>query len=325
MILDIILLLVGFVILIRGADIFVNGSSNVAKRLNVSPLIIGLTIVALGTSAPEAAVSISAGIAGSNEIAVSNIVGSNMLNLLLIVGVCAIIKNLKVDEIIIKREFPLSLLSTFVLWFMISNVIDVEGSNGIITRSEGLILLSFFGIFAYANLMSALKDKKKLTEKEKEENKKISLLKNIILLLAGLALVVFGGDMVVDNASSIAIAIGISETLVGLTIVSIGTSLPELVTSIVATTKGENDIAIGNVIGSNIFNILFILGTSALVTPLVVNAQLIKYTVILIAISIIGYIFAITGKKIGRKEGICMVIMFIMYLLLTLFDEGIFV
>ena len=324
MILDIILLLVGFVILIKGADIFVNGSSNVAKRLNVSPLIIGLTIVALGTSAPEAAVSISAGIAGSNEIAVSNIVGSNMFNLLLIVGLCAIIKNLKVDEIIIKREFPLSLLSTFVLWFMISNVIDVEGSNGIITRSEGLILLSFFGIFVYSNLMSAFKQKNELTEKEKEENKKISLLKNIILLVVGLALVVFGGDMVVDNASSIAIAIGISETLVGLTIVSIGTSLPELVTSIVATTKGENDIAIGNVIGSNIFNILFILGASALVTPLVVNAQLIKYTVILIAISIIGYIFAITGKKIGRKEGICMVIMFIMYLLLTLFDEGIF-
>ncbi len=296
---DYILLLIGFILLIKGADFFVEGSASLAKYLKVPSVIIGLTIVAIGTSLPEAAVSISAGIAGSNEIAVSNIVGSNIFNTLVVVGVCALIKPFAADSQIVKRDLPVNFLVTVVLFFF---VID-----GILLRWEGLVLLCGIAVYLFAMVRSALKNR---TEEEIEE---ISLSKSGIYIILGLAAVVFGGDTVVDSASAIAASLGLSETLIGLTIVAIGTSLPELVTSIVASRKGESGLALGNAIGSNIFNILFILGMSSSIRPITVAAENITDTVVLIGVCILMLLFGRFGKQVGRSKGFVMVALYAAY------------
>ena len=260
-----VLLVVGFVLLIKGADFFVEGSSSLAQILKVPSVVIGLTIVAMGTSAPEASVSINAALAGSNDIAISNVVGSNIFNGLVVVGVCAFLSAFKTNRDILKRDMPLNILVTFILCLMFL--------DGKLNRIEGGIL--FAGMILYITVMiyHAIKNKS-----ENEPEKILSLPRSIIYMIAGLAAVIFGGDLVVDKACIIATNFGVSQNFIGLTIVAIGTSLPELVTSIVATKKGDSGLALGNAIGSNLFNILFILGFSAILSPLhVLNESIIEH------------------------------------------------
>lgn len=294
------LLLIGFVLLIKGADLFVDGSSSIAGILKIPSVIIGLTIVAMGTSAPEAAVSINAGLAGNSDISLGNIVGSNIFNLLIVIGACAVIFPAASNEDILKRD----------LWWNIgvSALLFVLIINGGISRAEGLILLAVFLFYLGLMLRSALQNRVEETPKDL-----LPLWKSILYVVFGLAAVVFGGDMVVDNASMIAKAWGMSDTLVGLTIVAIGTSLPELVTSITASKKGDSGIALGNAVGSCLFNVLFILGIASTLTPINAVPELIIDAVILIAVTILILIVAKTGKKTNRLEGIICVAAYIIY------------
>ena len=294
------LLLIGFVLLIKGADLFVDGSSSIAGILKIPSVIIGLTIVAMGTSAPEAAVSINASLAGNSDISLGNIVGSNIFNLLIVIGACAVIFPAASNEDILKRD----------LWWNIgvSALLFVLIINGGISRAEGLILLAVFLFYLGLMLRSALQNRI-----EETPQNLLPLWKSILYVVIGLAAVVFGGDMVVDNASMIAKAWGMSDTLVGLTIVAIGTSLPELVTSITASKKGDSGIALGNAVGSCLFNILFILGIASTLTPINAVPELIIDAVILIAVTILILIVAKTGKKTNRLEGIICVAAYIIY------------
>lgn len=312
-VLNILLLIVGFAGLIKGADFFVDGSSALARIFKVPGVIIGLTIVAMGTSAPELAVSTSAAIQGANEIALSNVVGSNIFNLLGVLGVCALICPIPVEKSIIKRDFPFSILITIGL-FIVTGIRLLSGFDflntgmleniGMISRPVGIVLLVVFVV--YIGTLIVLAKRNKVTE---ESGKDMPVWKSLLLIVVGLACIIIGGQLVVDNAKGIAAALGMSETLIGLTIVAIGTSLPELVTSIVASKKGENGLAVGNVIGSNIFNILFILGVSATIHPIVVNYASVIDLLILIIVSIVTFIFSLT-KKISRIEGAVMILMY---------------
>lgn len=282
-------LIVGFVLLIKGADFFVEGSSSVAKLLKIPSVIIGLTIVAMGTSAPEAAVSITAGLAGNNDIAISNIIGSNIFNLLVVVGVCAVMKGVKTDKDILKRDMPVNIgISALLLLFLI----DLK-----ITRIEGVILFILFVVYMIIVVGEGMKNR----TTETEEVKVLSPALSIVFIVAGLAAVVFGGDLVVDNASKIAENFGLSQNLIGLTIVAVGTSLPELVTSIVATRKGESGLALGNAVGSCVFNILFILGMSGTLSPMAATGESFVDICVLTVVTIMMLIF---GKKKGRTSRI---------------------
>lgn len=304
-----ILLIIGFILLIKGADYFVEGSSNLAKALKIPTLIIGLTVVAFGTSVPEAVVSIVASTKGSNEIALSNIIGSNIFNLLAVLGISAIVKGLKVSRQIITKDFLFSILATLMLMAMMFDKFLSGDKLNIITRGEGLVLLSILVLYVYSLILTASKEKKLIKEKHKLTPK------DILMLVLGLLAVILGGELVVKTSQQIALNLGISETLVGLTIVSIGTSLPELVTSIVAAKKGETDIALGNVIGSNIFNILFVLGMSSTLSPILVNSQSLIDVLILLGITIICYIFTIYNQRIGRTKGIIMTLTYLIFMI----------
>lgn len=301
-------LVLGFVLLVKGADFFVDGSSAIAKRLGIPSLIIGLTIVAFGTSAPEAAVSITASLTGQNEIAVGNVIGSNIFNLLFIVGLCAMIRPLSVHKSILNRDFPLSILGAGVLVICGLDVFFNEGSVNVVSRVEGLLLLCFFIVFIYATSMAALSDK----QAAETGTDVLSWPKSFLYLSSGLIGVVAGGQLVVSGASDLALMLGLGKDLIALTIVAIGTSLPELVTSFVATRKGESDIAMGNVIGSNVFNIFFILGMSATVAPLTITNNTFIDLGVLIAGSIITYIFSRKGT-INKNSGIVMLLMYAAY------------
>ena len=305
-----ILLIVGFVGLVKGADWFVQGASNIAKILHVSGIVIGLTIVAFGTSAPEAAVSITAAFKGNNDIAVSNVIGSNIFNTVMVVGFSAAIASLKVQRNLLRKEFPLSVVGTLALLFLcIDQEIAKEGVT-VISRGDGLVLVLFFIMFMYMTITGALDEK---IEDDEDDIKKISKWKSILCALIGIAGVIIGGQLVVDSASAIARNFGVSDTLIGLTIVAIGTSLPELVTSIVAAKRGESDIALGNAIGSNMFNIFFILGISATIRPITVQLISVIDIAILSAISLVLYIFAMRKKKIGRGMGFAMIAVYLIY------------
>ena len=294
------LLLIGFVLLIKGADLFVDGSSSIAGILKVPSVIIGLTIVAMGTSAPEAAVSINAGLAGNSDISLGNIVGSNIFNLLVVIGACAVIFPAKSHEDILKRDLWWNIGVSVLLFALIL--------NGNISRVEGILLLAVFIFYLGLMVRSAMKNRIEETPMDV-----LPLWKSLLFVFAGLAAVVFGGDMVVDNASLIAKTWGMSDTLVGLTIVAIGTSLPELVTSITASKKGDSGIALGNAVGSCLFNILFILGIASTLTPINAVPELIIDTAILIFVTIMILIVAKTGKKTNRAEGIVCVALYIIY------------
>lgn len=306
--LSFLLLIVGFVLLVYGADFFVDGCSSIAKSLRVPSIIIGLTIVSLGTSAPEAAVSITASLGESNGLSVGNCVGSNFFNLLIVAGVCALFKPLPVGKDILKRDYPFYLFIMILFFLMCFDVIFGASANTL-SRANGIILFLLYIVFMIILIASALRNR---TEAD-EEIKLLPIWKSIIYILGGAIAIVYGGDLVVDNATIIAEHFHMSETLIGLTIVALGTSLPELVTSIVASRKGEVDLAVGNVIGSNIANILVVLGLSATVSPLAINDMVIIDTVILIIVSVIVYIMCLRGKTINRREGIIMLLMYAAY------------
>lgn len=310
----VLLLIIGFIALIKGADCFVDGSSSLARNFKVPGVIVGLTIVALGTSAPELAVSTSAALQGSNEIALSNVVGSNIFNLLCVLGICAVIHPIPVERGILKRDFPLSIAAAVLVFiFSVGKMIssgnflpkNMDASAGELQRAAGIIILVLFLIY----IIYLICDAKKHPQTE-EDTVCLPLWKCFAFIFIGLFFIIAGGQAVVYSAKKIAGAMGMSETLIGLTVVAVGTSLPELVTSIVAARKGETRLAVGNVIGSNIFNLLFILGISASIHPMTVNAASVYDILILIAVSILTWIFSLKGK-LRRPQGILMLLIYI--------------
>ena len=314
----ILLLAVGFAFLVKGADFFVEGSSSIAKKLKVPPIIIGLTIVAMGTSLPETAVSVTASLVQNNELAVSTVVGSNIFNLMFVIGVCSILTPIMVQKATVVRDIPLSLgCALFLLVLGISGLGDKTGMT--LGHADGVIFLIVFAGYIFTMVRSAMKaraagQKVEIEGVEECDNmKELSYGKSILFLIVGAAAIAFGGDLTVDTASRIAIELGMSQTLVGLTIVSIGTSLPELVTSVVAARKNEVDMAVGNAVGSNIFNILMVLGISSAISPVALIRENIIDIVLLMVFSVMVWIFAGTRKKIERKEGIIMVVVYLVY------------
>lgn len=308
--LSFVMLVIGFVLLVWGADKFVEGASALARKMGVSPLLVGLTIVAFGTSMPELAVSVTAALRGANEIAVGNVVGSNMFNLLVVAGLSAVICPLVMDKMLLRRDWPLSIFAAVLLLVAIA-------PDHVIARWEGAVLLVIFAVILSRQIKAALNDRAQLAAAEAEAAEEaaemtkspVMIWLNIVL---GLACIVLGGQLAVNGATGIARMFGLSETLIGLTIVAIGTSLPELVTSIVAARKGQNEIAMGNVIGSNLFNILLILGVSAVITPIPVQATSITDCLFLIAISVVFYLPARKGK-LGRLPGAVMAASYVAY------------
>ena len=316
-VLVLVFLVIGFVLLIKGADFFVEGSSSVAKKLHVPSIIIGLTIVAMGTSLPETAVSVSASLTGNNELAVSNVIGSNIFNLMVVIGVCAMIATVNVAKETIKRDIPLSLICAGLLLVLgIAGFGDKAGMT--LGRLDGVIFIGAFAGYIFYMVQIALKASKegKTVEIEggsDEEIKLLSMPRSILYIIGGAAAIAIGGDMTVDAAARIAGDLGMSQTLIGLTIVSIGTSLPELVTSIVAARKNEVDMALGNAIGSNVFNILMVLGIASAISPMSIITENIIDLCVLIVFTVCVWIFAGTKKNIGRIEGFCMVAFYAVY------------
>lgn len=299
---DLVLLLLGFLLLVKGADFFVEGSSSLAKLLRVPSAIIGLTVVAFGTSTPEAAVSITAALKGSNNIALANIIGSNIFNLLMVIGVCALIRDMHIDKQILKKDYLFNILITIVL---IAMLLDAK-----LGRTDGILLLLLFGYYLY----DAIRRARIAGEEEGKEGRILSPALALLFIGGGIAAIIAGGNLVVGSAKKIALDFGLSETFVGLTIVAIGTSLPELVTSIVASKKGENGLALGNVVGSNIFNILFILGFSSALSPLQTDAFVIYDMAVLMVVMLVTWFLAGNDGKISRKEGLVMLAMYLSYM-----------
>lgn len=297
------LLLVGFVFLIKGSDFFVDGASSIASLLKIPTIIVGLTIVALGTSAPEAAVSITSSLTGSNAMAVSNVIGSNLFNMMMVIGISALLSDLLMEKSVLEKDLPF-LVGITILWA----IFIIVGWD--ITNIEGIILLIIMIVYISALVYNT----RKSGEAQEVEKPKLTLPKSIIFILVGIAGIVLGGDLVVDSASAIAIALGMSETLVGLTIVAMGTSLPELVTSITALKKGENQLVIGNVIGSNIFNILFVLGASSAISAIPLDSSMLIDVMFMLAVTVLCFIFGKTQDKYDKREGIILVTLFIVYM-----------
>jgi len=305
-----VILIIGFALLVWGADKFVAGASALARRLGVSPLLIGLTVVAFGTSAPELAVSVTAALQGANEIAVGNVLGSNLFNLLVVAGLSAILCPLTIEREIVRRDLPFTVIATALLLLMLFR-------SGGLSRADGLILLAGFLFVMNAQIRPALAQKGANpgslgSASDNVATASTPLLLILVNIVLGLACIVIGGQMAVNGATSIARIFHLSETLIGLTIVAVGTSLPELVTSVVAAHKKQNEIAIGNVMGSNLFNILLILGASATIHPITVLSTAFIDCAILLAVSALFYLPARTGK-LGRFPGAVMVLTYVAY------------
>ncbi len=302
-----ILLIAGFVLLIKGADFFVEGSSSVARLLRIPTIIIGLTIVAFGTSAPELAVSLSASLADSNDIAVGNVIGSNIFNLLVVIGACGVVAPLAVDKKILYGDYLFGIMVTAVMLALFIR-------DRVLSRVDGCLLLAIFGYFLFQMIRNTLASRAAGgTPSVEEVSKPQNPVKSVIFIAGGLSAIVWGGDLVVNNASLIAASFGLSETLIGLTVVAFGTSLPELVTSVVASKKGENSLALGNVIGSNIFNILMVLALSAAISPMKVDPLSVFDAVFLIVSSCLVWYFAKTKGVISRGEGVMMLLLYGIY------------
>ncbi len=305
--LAIIFLLLGFVFLIKGADVFVDGSSSIARKYKVPSIIIGLTIVAMGTSFPELAVSVSAALAHENSLAISNVIGSNLFNTMMVIGCCSLLTPVAVQEVVIKRDLPFSILCAVLL-------LCLGGFGMQLGHLDGLLFLVIFVAYILFLVRSAMKSTSVDPEDEvREPSEEISLWKNMIKIVIGALCIVAGGEVVVSSATNIAGTLGMSQTLIGLTIVSVGTSLPELVTSIVAARKGEVDMALGNAIGSSTFNVLLILGAASAISPLAFITENIVDIIVLLVFSVIVWIFGWTKRQIGKKEGIIMVLLYIAY------------
>ena len=302
-------LVIGFLFLVKGADLFVDGASSVAKKLRIPAFVIGLTIVAFGTSAPELAVSITAAMKGSNDIAIGNVVGSNIFNTLVVLGASAAITPIAVEKGMIKRDYPLSIFAAVLLAILALDTIFFKAAEMSLGRVDGIILLIAFAGFMYMTVKAGLEGR---TEEE-EENEAMPVMKSIIFMVIGLVGIVYGGDLSVEGAKEIARFFGLSEAIIGLTIVALGTSLPELVTSIIAAKKGESDIAVGNVIGSNIFNIFLILGVSSTILPMTVSNTYLYDMAMLVAVMVLTYLPIAKTKKVTRGMGITMVLVYVAY------------
>jgi cation:H+ antiporter len=314
MLLNILLIIIGFILLIKGADFLVSGSSKIAKKFHIPEIIIGLTIVSIGTSMPELFVSITSAVEGYSDMALGNVIGSNICNLLLILGLSSVIRPIKFQKETRIIELPLSLLLTIIFWIICF-------SNNFISKAEGILLLVLFlGFIIYTIYMGLHGDKseKKSQEVLKEEKGKFFIFKNIVYIIIGIIALKYGGDFVVDNSVEIAELFNISDAIISLTILAIGTSLPELVTSVTAAIKGNSDIAIGNIIGSNIFNMLMIIGVSASIKPITYNPSYnIQMIILLIAIVFLALFPFIKPKnEMSRGNGIVYIITYIVYMVL---------
>lgn len=309
MLVEVGLLIIGFVVLIKGADWFVDAASSIANHMKISKIIIGLTIISFGTSAPELAVSFKSIISGNHDIVMGNVIGSNILNILLILGVCSLFRKIYIKENTLKKEIPIMILLMSLLSVLLSDSLFDSSMTNNLTRSDGIVILFFFIFFIYYIISQA---KNKIFENP--EIKKMSLGKSVIFTIIGIGMIIIGSDLVVDSASNIAKIMGVSEKMIGLTIIALGTSLPELVTSVVAVKKGESDLAIGNVVGSNIFNIGIVLAI-----PVCIFGGIDKITInyidlsVMILSGILLWIFSLSSKNINRKEGIVFLLIFVIY------------
>ena len=308
MITKVLLLVLGFIILIKGADFFVDGASTVAGHFKVSKMLIGLTIVSFGTSAPEFAVSIKSLAVGSGDIVLGNVIGSNILNILLIIGISALIHPLSVKNSTVKKELPITLLITLLLsTLLLDSIFDKNATNSF-TRGDGVAVLLFFSVFIYY-LISMMRNKT-----SDDDYIEMKLPKAISFTLLGIIAIVLGSNLVVDSSSAIAKALGVSERMIALTVVALGTSLPELVTSTMATKKGEYDIAIGNVVGSNIFNIGVVIGIPVMIYGTIPNVTINVVDVVTMILSaILLFLFSFRDRKIDKKEGLIFLLIFIVY------------
>ena len=305
----VVLLIIGFAFLVKGADAFVEGSSSIAKHFQVPSLIIGMTIVAMGTSLPETAVSVTASIAGSNALAVSNAVGSNIFNLMVVIGVCAVLTPVAVQKSSLKIDIPFSIVCALLL-------LVLGHDRMMLTRVNGLILIVLFAFFILYMIRSAqhsMNNEDSEFAAEAADMKVMSVPKSLIFIVIGIAGITLGSDWVVDGAKTIASAFGISENLIGLTIVAFGTSLPELMTSIVAARKNEVDMALGNAVGSNIFNILMVLGIASALSPIAFIQENIIDIIILVGFSFIVWLMAWTKHRLDKIEGLAMILLYAGY------------
>lgn len=308
--LQILILIVGFILLIKGADFFVDGASSTASNFRVPKILIGLTIVAFGTSAPELAVSFSSLAEGSTDMVLGNVIGSNIINILLILGLGAVIHPIRIRKQTIRKEIPIAILVSILLVVLFLDTQLMSGSINQITRSDGIAILLFFAVFLYYLISMAVRERGK-TEVEKPKWK---LVPSLLITIGGLVGIIFGSNLVVDSATNIAHTIGITERLISLTVIALGTSLPELVTTIVSAKKGETDLVIGNILGSNIFNICIVLGvpvaTLGTITP---ESFKILDLVMLVSSALLLYIFSVTEHKISRREGALLLTVFVLY------------
>lgn len=310
LLISIALLLVGLVILIYGADIMVRGSASMASKWGVSSIVIGLTVVAFGTSAPELVVSMLSAMKGTTDLAIANVIGSNMANILLILGIAASIKTLKVKEGTTYKEIPFALLGMLLVAIMGNDAFFDNAATNALTRSDGLAFLAFFVIFIYYTYGLSK------VEGEKEKIDTYSWGKSLIMFVVGIAGLILGGQLIVNNAISLAQLAGLSETLIGLTIIAIGTSLPELATTVVALRKGHTDLAIGNAIGSNIFNVFWILGLTATISPLPFDVNGNVDVIFTCFITFLLFIAMFVGSKhrLTRKEGFFFLALYVSYM-----------
>ncbi len=307
---QIVLLVIGFVLLIKGADIFVDGASSTAANFKVSKMLIGLTIIAFGTSAPEFAVSMQALANGSTDMVLGNVIGSNIINILLILGLAALIRPIRVKANTICKELPICLLVSVLLVVLFLDIQISGGSENIISRSDGIAIILFFLVFLY--YLIALARRKRSNKKAEKAKFKISV--SLILMALGIAGVIIGSNLIVNSATTIATDIGVSERVIAMTVIALGTSLPELVTTLTAARKGEAELAVGNIIGSNIFNICIVLGVPvALFGKVTPGSFQVVDLVMLVVSAVILFIFATTKRKISRREGVLMLLTFVAY------------
>lgn len=309
MFIQVILLIIGFVVLIKGADIFVDGASSIALNCKLSKMLIGLTIVAFGTSAPEFAVSVKSIISNNSDMVIGNVIGSNILNILLIIGICSIIKPIKVKSNTVRKELPIVMLFSTLLFFLIKDDLFISNIN-MISRNDGFVIILFFTIFVYY-LISIMRNKK---DEDSDDMAKYGIFKSICFTLLGIVCIILGSNVVVDSASRIASMMGVSQKMIALTVVAFGTSLPELVTSIVSTRKGEQEILVGNIVGSNIFNIGIVLGLPVAMFGGIpaMGFNLIDLIAMIVA-AILLFVFAFKDHKVGKFEGIVMLMIFVIY------------
>ena len=309
MLFQIVFLIIGFVVLIKGADVFVDGASSIALNCKLSKMLIGLTIVAFGTSAPEFAVSVKSIISNNSDMVLGNVIGSNILNILLIIGICSIIKPIGVKNNTVRKELPIVMLFSTLLFFLIKDDLFVNSVN-MINRNDGFVIILFFAIFVYY-LISIMRNKK---DEDSDDMAKYGMVKSIIFTVLGIVCIILGSNVVVDSASSIATMMGVSQKMIALTIVAFGTSLPELVTSIVSTKKGEQEILVGNIVGSNIFNIGIVLGVPV---ALFGGIQVIGFNIIdlvtMIIAAILLFVFSYKDNKITKFEGMILLSIFVIY------------